>query len=121
VAFMGWSMGGYGAMRLASRWGVARTFAICAISPALYLTYWGAPRDAFDSLDDFRKNSTVNPAELASIPLRVDCGTGAGFYIATSEFVNRLPRQPAGGFEPGGHDADYWRAQLPGELAWLAS
>jgi enterochelin esterase-like enzyme len=32
-----------------------------------------------------------------------------------------LPRQPAGGFEPGGHDADYWRAQLPGELAWLAS
>ena len=27
----------------------------------------------------------------------------------------------AGGFEPGGHDADYWRAQLPGELAWLAS
>jgi S-formylglutathione hydrolase FrmB len=121
VAFMGWSMGGYGAMRLASRWGAARTFAICAISPALYLTYWGAPRDAFDSLDDFRKNSTVNAAELTSIPLRVDCGTGDGFYIATREFVNRLPRQPAGGFEPGGHDADYWRAQLPGELAWLAS
>jgi S-formylglutathione hydrolase FrmB len=121
VAFMGWSMGGYGAMRLASRWGAARTFAICAISPALYLTYWGAPRDAFDSLDDFRKNSTVNAAELTSIPLRVDCGTGDGFCIATREFVNRLPRQPAGGFEPGGHDADYWRAQLPGELAWLAS
>ena len=121
VAFMGWSMGGYGAMRLSSRLGAARTFAVCAISPALYLTYWGAPRDAFDGLDDFRRNSTVNPAELTSIPLRVDCGTGDGFYIATREFVNRLPRQPAGGFEPGGHDADYWRTQLPGELAWLAS
>ena len=121
VALMGWSMGGYGAMRLATRLGAGRTFAICAISPALYLTYWGAPQDAFDGLDDFRKNSTVNAAELTSIPLRVDCGTGDGFYIATREFVNRLPRQPAGGFQPGGHDAEYWRGQLPGELAWLTS
>ena len=121
VAFMGWSMGGYGAMRLGARLGAARTFAICAISPALYLTYWGAPQDAFDGLDDFRKNSTVNAAELTSIPLRVDCGTGDGFYIATREFVNRLPSQPAGGFYPGGHDAEFWREQLPGELAWLAS
>jgi hypothetical protein len=51
----------------------------------------------------------------------VDCGTGDGFYVATREFVNRLPSQPAGGFEPGGHDAEFWREQLPGELAWLAS
>jgi S-formylglutathione hydrolase FrmB len=121
VAFMGWSMGGYGAMRLYSRFGAGRTFAVCAISPALYLTYWGAPPDAFDSLDDFRKNSTVNAAELTSIPLRVDCGTGDGFYVATREFVNQLPRPPAGGFAAGGHDATYWREQLPGELAWLAS
>ncbi|MGA8548187.1 MAG: alpha/beta hydrolase-fold protein [Mycobacterium sp.] len=121
VAFMGWSMGGYGAMRLGSRLGPTRTFAISAISPALYLTYWGAPRDAFDSLDDFRKNSTVNTADLTSIPLRVDCGTGDGFYVATREFVNQLPRQPAGGFYAGGHDAEFWRQQLPGELAWLAS
>ncbi len=34
VAFMGWSMGGYGAMRLCSRLGAGRTFAVCAISPA---------------------------------------------------------------------------------------
>jgi S-formylglutathione hydrolase FrmB len=121
VGFIGWSMGGYGAMRLGSRLGPGRTFAICAISPALYLTYWGAPHDAFDSLDDFRKNSTVNAAELATIPLRVDCGTGDGFYMATREFVNQLPRQPAGGFYPGGHDAEFWRTQLPAELAWLAS
>jgi S-formylglutathione hydrolase FrmB len=121
VAFMGWSMGGYGAMRLASRLGAARTFAICAISPALYLTYWGAPHDAFDGLDDFRKNSTINAAELTSIPLRVDCGTGDGFYFATREFVNQLPRQPAGGFYPGGHDAEFWRQHLPDQLAWLAS
>jgi S-formylglutathione hydrolase FrmB len=121
LAFMGWSMGGYGAMRLGSRLGPGRTFAICAISPALYMTYWGAPHDAFDGLDDFRKNSTVNTAGFTSIPLRVDCGTSDGFYVATREFVNELPRPPAGGFYPGGHDADFWRQQLPAELAWLAS
>ncbi|ORV98100.1 hypothetical protein AWC14_13720 [Mycobacterium kyorinense] len=122
VAFMGWSMGGYGALLLGSRLGQARTAAICAISPALYMTYWGAPHDAFDSLDDWRKSSAMNLIpQLAGIPLRVDCGTGDGFYVATRQFVNELPTPPAGGFYPGGHDADFWRQHLPDELAWLDS
>ncbi|WP_082969573.1 alpha/beta hydrolase [Mycobacterium kyorinense] len=122
VAFMGWSMGGYGALMLGSRLGPARTAAICAISPALYMTYWGAPHDAFDSLDDWRKNSALSlPPQLGSIPLRIDCGTGDGFYVATQQFVNQLPTPPAGGFYPGGHDADFWHQHLPDELAWLDS
>lgn len=122
VAFMGWSMGGYGALLLGSRLGPARTAAICAISPALYMTYWGAPHDAFDSLDDWRKNSALSlPPQLGSIPLRIDCGTGDGFYVATQQFVNQLPTPPAGGFYPGGHDVDFWHQHLPDELAWLDS
>lgn len=119
VAFMGWSMGGYGAMLLGSRLGAARTAAICAISPALYLSYWGAPHGAFDGIDDWQRNSAFKLPGLASIPLRVDCGTGDGFYVATSQFVNHLDTKPAGGFYPGGHDADFWRAHLSDELAWL--
>lgn len=38
VAFLGWSMGGYGALLLGSRLGPARTAAICAVSPALWLS-----------------------------------------------------------------------------------
>ena len=36
VAFLGWSMGGYGALLLGARLGPARTAAICAVSPALW-------------------------------------------------------------------------------------
>ncbi|WP_284144686.1 alpha/beta hydrolase [Mycolicibacter acidiphilus] len=122
VGFMGWSMGGYGSLLLGTRLGPARTAGICAISPSLYLTYFGAPPGAFDSVDDFRTSSAYSLIpQLAPIPLRVDCGTSDPFYPATSQFVSRLNPRPAGGFSPGGHDVDYWRAQLPGELAWLDS
>ena len=36
VGFMGWSMGGYGALHLGAKLGPSRTAGICAISPALY-------------------------------------------------------------------------------------
>lgn len=121
VAFMGWSMGGYGALMLASRLGPERTAGICAISPAIYLTYWGAPPVAFDGIDDWRTNTVFGRPELSSIPLRVDCGTGDGFYVASRQFVNHLAKTPAGGFYPGGHDATFWRGHLGDELAWLAS
>ncbi|ORW11009.1 alpha/beta hydrolase [Mycolicibacter longobardus] len=122
VGFMGWSMGGYGAMLLGTRLGPARTAGICAISPAIYMTYFGAPAGAFDSVDDWRTNSVFGLApQLAPIPLRVDCGTSDSFYYATRSFVSPLKPPPAGGFSPGGHDVSYWREQLPAQLAWLDS
>jgi hypothetical protein len=60
-------------------------------------------------------------AALASIPIRVDCGTGDRFYAAARQFVAQLDRPVSGGFSPGGHDDTFWRAQLPDELIWLAS
>lgn len=121
VGFMGWSMGGYGALMLGSRLGAARTAGICAVSPALYMTYWGAPPQAFDGIEDWRTNSVSNQPALASIPLRVDCGTFDRFYPATHRFVSQLATPPAGGFSLGGHDPGYWREQLPAQLAWLSS
>lgn len=122
VGFMGWSMGGYGAMLLGTRLGAARTAGICAISPAIYMTYFGAPAGAFDSVDDWRTNSVFNLApKLAPIPLRVDCGTSDSFFYATKSFVGQLNPRPAGEFSPGGHDVSYWRGQLPAELGWMDS
>lgn len=121
VAFMGWSMGGYGSLLLGSRLGPERTAGICAISPALYMTYWGAPAVAFDGIEDWRENTVFGRPELSSIPLRVDCGIGDGFYVASRQFVNHLDTPPAGGFYPGGHDAAFWRAHLADELSWLGS
>ncbi|OSC42590.1 alpha/beta hydrolase [Mycobacterium decipiens] len=121
VGFMGWSMGGYGALLLGARLGPTRTAGICAISPALFTSFTGSTPGAFDSYDDFVQHSVLGLPALNSIPLRVDCGTSDRFCFATRQFVNQLHNPPAGGFSPGGHDVSYWREQLPGELAWMAS
>lgn len=121
VGFMGWSMGGYGALHLGAKLGPARTAGICAISPALFTSFTGSTLGAFDSYDDWVQNSVIGVPALSQIPLRVDCGTGDRFYFATRQFVSQLKKPPAGNFSQGGHDVDYWREQLPGELTWMAS
>ena len=121
VGFIGWSMGGYGALLLGSRLGPQRTAGICAVSPALYQSFTGSTRGAFDSYDDWRQNTVFGLPALSSIPLRVDCGNSDRFAPATHQFVAQLRRPPAGGSSAGGHDVTFWRQQLPGELAWLAS
>ncbi len=121
VGFLGWSMGGYGALHLGAMLGPSRTAGICAISPALFTSFTGSTPGAFDSYDDWVQNSVTGVPALSEIPLRVDCGTGDRFYFATRQFVNQLKKPPAGSFSAGGHDMDYWRAQLPAELSWMAS
>lgn len=121
VAFLGWSMGGYGALLLGSRLGAPRTAAICAVSPALFPSYSKITPGAFDSYQDCARNTVFGLPALSSIPLRVDCGTSDRFYPATRQFVAQLRTPPSGGFPPGGHDVSFWRRQLPDELAWLAS
>jgi S-formylglutathione hydrolase FrmB len=120
VAFLGWSMGGYGALLLGGRLGPARTAAICAVSPALWLSSGAAAPGAFDGPDDFSANSVFGMPALASIPIRVDCGDSDPFYGATKQFIAQLPNPPAGGFSPGGHNPEFWSSQLPAELTWMA-
>jgi Putative esterase len=120
VGFLGWSMGGYGALLLGARLGPARTAAICAVSPALWMSSGAAAPGAFDGPDDFAANSVFGMPALASIPIRIDCGDSDPFYAATKQFIAQLPNPPAGGFSPGGHDGAFWSSQLPAELTWMA-
>jgi S-formylglutathione hydrolase FrmB len=120
VAFLGWSMGGYGALLLGGRLGPARTAAICAVSPALWTTSGAAASGAFDGADDFAANTVWGLPQLGSIPIRIDCGDSDPFYSATKQFIAQLPNPPAGGFSPGGHDGGFWSSQLPAELVWMA-
>jgi hypothetical protein len=120
VGFLGWSMGGYGALLLGGRLGPARTATVCAVSPALWLSPGAAAPGAFDGAGDWSANSVFGMPALASIPIRVDCGTSDPFYDATKQFVAQLPNPPAGGFSPGGHDPSFWSSQLPAELTWMA-
>lgn len=120
VGFLGWSMGGYGAMLLGSRLGAGRTAAICAVSPALWTSAGAAAPGAFDGADDYTANSVWGLPALGAIPLRIDCGNDDPFYAATQQFIAQLPTPPAGGFSPGGHDASFWSTQLSNELTWAA-
>jgi S-formylglutathione hydrolase FrmB len=120
VGFLGWSMGGYGALLLGGRLGAGRTAAICAVSPALWLSSGAVAPGAFDGPDDFAANSVFGMPALASIPIRIDCGDSDPFYSATKQFISQLPNPPSGGFSPGGHDAGFWSSQLPAELTWMA-
>lgn len=120
IGLMGWSMGGYGALLLGAQLGPQRTAAIAAISPALWTSSGAAAPGAFDSAADFNAHNVFDrTADLAQIPVRIDCGTGDPFYAATREFVGQLQPAPAGGFAAGGHDADYWRRTLPDQLTFL--
>jgi S-formylglutathione hydrolase FrmB len=120
VGFLGWSMGGYGALLLGARLGPARTAAICAVSPALWMSSASSAPGAFDGPDDFAANSVFGLPALASIPIRIDCGDADPFAAATRQFIAQLPNPPAGGFSPGGHNGGFWSAQLPGEIGWMA-
>ncbi|HZA10341.1 alpha/beta hydrolase [Mycobacterium sp.] len=120
VAFLGWSMGGYGALLLGAHLGPSRTAAICAVSPALWMSYGATAPGAFDSADEWSANNVFGLPQLGSIPIRVDCGNSDPFYSATKQFIAQLPTPPSGGFSPGGHDDGFWSQQLPAELIWMA-
>ena len=120
VGFLGWSMGGYGALLLGGRLGAARTAAICAVSPALWTSSGATAPGAFDGAADYAANSVWGLPGLAGIPIRIDCGDSDPFYSATKQFIAQLPNGAAGGFSPGGHDASFWSTQLPAEISWLA-
>nr|WP_162938366.1 esterase family protein [Mycobacterium kyogaense] len=120
VGFLGWSMGGYGAMLLGARLGAPRTAAICAVSPALWTSPGSAAPGAFDGAEDYQANSVWGLPGLTGIPLRIDIGNDDPFASATRQFIAQLPNPPAGGFSPGGHNAAFWSSQLSSELTWMA-
>lgn len=121
LGLLGWSMGGYGALLLGSQLGPERASAIVAESPAMWKDAAHIADDAFDDASDYAAHDLAGrQSQLAGIPLRIDCGTGDGFYPIAQEYVNGFEMPPAGGFEPGGHDFEYWRRVAPGQLAFLA-
>ncbi len=120
VGFLGWSMGGYGALALAGRLGSSRTVAVVAESPALWHEFADSAAGAFDDAADF-SDATVFGRQhtLDGIPVRIDCGEGDPFYAATRDYVHGFGQPPAGGFAPGGHDLGYWRRMAPQQLGFL--
>ena len=122
IGLLGWSMGGYGALRLAGELGPKRVSGVVAASPAI----WSDPDDAsssgFDGPEEYEKYSVVgHQDDLADIPVRIDVGTGDPFYRDVQDYVDGFSdgADVQSSFEPGAHDTAYWRRMLPAELAFL--
>jgi S-formylglutathione hydrolase FrmB len=103
-ALWGWSMGGYGCLRLAetySHWALA----VAAFSPAM--------RDGESVFDD--------AGTLAGLPLGIWCGTDDSLYPTVKKFVAALPEEPeVASFSEGAHTRVYWNDQTLDAFAFLS-
>ena len=121
IGLLGWSMGGYGALHLAGLLGSSRVAAVVAESPALWESFADSAPGAFDGVADFARSTVFGrEASLRGVAMRVDCGRGDPFYGDVRDYVARLSRPPAGGFQAGVHTLGYWRRMAPAQLAFLA-
>ena len=121
--FLGWSMGGFGALSLALRRRQAgqQVGPVVAASPAVWEEYDDGTPGSFDGPDDFAEHSLFpRRAELDRLDLRIDCGRGDPFYREVEELTDGLEHTEVH-IEPGGHDAAYWSRVLPDQLAWLGA
>lgn len=122
IALTGWSMGGFGALHLASVLGPRRVAAVAAMSPALWHEYADTAPGAYDDADDFERVSVMGrQGDLDGIAVRVDCGKGDPFFGACRDYVEGFERRPAGRLALGDHDSGYWRRIAPSVLGFLGT
>ena len=122
VGLYGWSMGGYGALRLAGILGHSRAAGVAVASPAIWVDSSGVSGAGFSSAAEYDEYSVFGrQADLTGIPVRIDIGTDDPFYPAVKQYVAGFP--PSAGvestFTEGGHTDGFWRRMLPAELAFL--
>ncbi|HEY7723410.1 MAG TPA: alpha/beta fold hydrolase [Pedococcus sp.] len=121
LALLGWSMGGYGALLLASELGPARVGAVVAASAALWTSRPAEPPEAFDDDADFARHDVFRRTGiLAAIPVRLDCGDRDSFLAANRAFARALPTATLT-VDRGDHSWDYWRGHAGAQLDWVAA
>jgi len=119
----GWSMGGYGALLLAETYpDIVKKVAV--MSPAVWQSYAdsrNANPDAFDSAADWDSHSVITGIRrLTGTPVQVACGLSDPFLPASRQLATLLPPGDVL-LAPGAHDDDFWKAQTPALVAYLAT
>lgn len=123
IGMLGWSMGGYGVLRLAGLLGPNKVAAVVASSPGLYTADQTPHPDGFEDAAEYRRFSVMDDqASLADIPVRVDIGTSDPFYPATRAYVDGFPTGAdlVATYSEGGHELVFTQRVLPAQLAFLA-
>jgi len=122
LALLGWSMGGYGALRLAPLFSPAQVRAVAAASPAIWSDPDEASTSGFADAAEYEGYSVLgHQADLAGIDVRIDCGKGDPFLRSVEDYVDGFDGSVTAIFDAGGHDEGYWRRVLPGQLRFLGN
>jgi S-formylglutathione hydrolase FrmB len=126
IAIGGESMGGYGALHIAS----LQPSEFCAVgghSAALWISAGQSAPGAFDNAEDYAQNDVFAAARRGAfdrLPVWIDGGTADPFRAADSAFVALLRRHSvkvAYHVWPGAHTGSYWNSHMPAYLRFYAS
>ena len=119
IGLLGWSMGGYGALLMATRLGPERVAGVVAASAALWQSFGESAAVAFDDPEDFARNDVFAArGALRGIPVRLDCGNEDRFIVANRAFALELPEATVT-FDEGAHNVAYWTAHAGAQMSWL--
>ncbi len=122
IGFLGWSMGGYGALRLAAQLAPERVAAVAVCAPALWKDPDDARKTGFEDAAEYEEFSVYDSQDdLTGIPVRIDIGTGDPFYRDVEDYIAGFDDDAdvSGDIEPGGHDAGFFRRKEPAQMRFL--
>ena len=117
VAVTGWSMGGYGALLLATTV-PERVVAVSVDAAALWRRASDAAPGAFDGPEDFAAHDVLGHLDrLRGVPVRVGCGRSDPFIATNRELAAAVAAERA--FPRGAHDTGCWNLLRPGDMRFL--
>jgi poly(3-hydroxybutyrate) depolymerase len=123
IGMMGISMGGYGALLVAEK-RPELIAAVAAISPAVWTSYRQASAvnpAAYATAADFEANDVVtHAATLVGKPVRVASGLNDPFHPGVLALGRALPAGAIVDISEGCHTGDFFVAQEPPSLEFLA-
>lgn len=127
LALTGWSMGGWGALRLAGRELRGRVRVVAAVSTPCYSSWKRLPRAGRSAMTkaQFTANNFYGHPKLLKKPrIFLLCGKTDAFCKGNKAFARVLDkargvRAPKTSFGKGGHSSPYWQSVASRQLAYL--
>lgn len=126
LGLTGWSMGGWGSLRLACDQLHGKLRAVAAVSTPCYATFAELPSGLWMTPEDFTANNFfTRPERLTDLPIYLACGESDQFRAGNVAFADILAntvgvQTPVLNIGPGGHSHEYWQSVAPSQFRFLS-